>query len=117
MKLSSALIFANPCDEEEDNLATLGSNSSQGELFIMSRYPDEDSIDLMLDEESDTLRDIKVTLSATRLLIETAPGATDLLNGDDVLEISLEGAMGDLDDVEEALRVILNGTGTFVSER
>ena len=117
MKLSSALIFANPCDEEEDNLATLGSNSSQGELFIMSRYPEEDEIDLLLDEEGDTLRDIKVTLSNSRLLIETAPGATDLFVGDDVLEIALDGAMGDLDEVEQALKVILQGTGTFVCER
>ncbi|MFJ4371281.1 hypothetical protein ACIP1T_01535 [Pseudomonas japonica] len=117
MQLTSALIFANPADDEEDNLATLGSNSTKGELFIMSRYPDETEIDLLLDEEGDTLRDIKVTLSATRLLIETAPGATDLFGGDDVLEISLENALGDLDEVEQALKVILKDIGTFVSER
>lgn len=117
MQLKSALIFANPADDEEDNLATFGSNSNDGELFIMSRYPQENEIDLILDEEGDTLRDIKVTLSATRLLIETAPGATDLFGGDDVLEIDLENAIVDLDEAEQALQAILKGAGTFVSER
>lgn len=101
MQLKSALIFANACDDEEDNLATFGSNSSTGELFIMSRYPEEDEVDLILDEEGDTLRDFKVTLSDTRLLIEAAPGATDLFGGDDVLEIALGDAIGDLDEVAQ----------------
>ena len=117
MQLTSELIFGNACDDEEDNLATLGSSNSDGRLFILCRYPEDDEVDLMIEEEGDTVRDIKVTLSATRLLIETAPGATDLFGGDDVLEIDLTQAAGDLDEIEEVLRVILKGAGTFVSER
>ncbi|WP_110971260.1 MULTISPECIES: hypothetical protein [Pseudomonas] len=116
MQLTAQLAFANPCDDEEDNLATVGCHSDKGQLFIISRYPDEDSVDLMFDEEGATVRDLKVTLSATRLLVELAAGSTDLFE-DDVLEIRLDNAIIDADEVEQTLRVILDGTGTFISER
>ncbi len=115
MQLNAQLTFANPCDDEEDNLATVGCHSDQGQLFIISRYPDEDSVDLMLDDDDATVRDLKVSLSDSRLLVELAAGDTDLFEGD-VLEIDLKNALTDLDELEQALRVILDGTGTFVRE-
>ncbi|OAI91264.1 hypothetical protein [Pseudomonas putida] len=115
MQLTSALIFGNACDDEEDNLATLGSSNTDGRLLILSRYPDEDEVGLMIEDESEALRDIKVTLSATRLLIETAPGATELFGGDDVLEIDIASALGDdLEEIEAVLKVLLKGVGTLV---
>ncbi|WP_136475250.1 hypothetical protein [Pseudomonas sp. DG56-2] len=116
MQLTTALLFATPCDDEEDNMATLCCHSDKGQMFLMTRYPDEDTVDITLDDEPCTIDGLKVTLSAKRLLIEVAPGDVDVFNGDDHLEISLSSDGTDLAEVEETLRNILDGTGTYVSE-
>lgn len=85
-------------------------------MFLLTRYPDEDTVDLTLDDEPSTLDGLKVTLSATRLLIEVAAGDRDALKGDEELEIILTTSGSDLEEVALTLRNILDGTGTFVSE-
>ncbi|MFJ4398004.1 hypothetical protein [Pseudomonas sp. NPDC089396] len=116
MQINTALLFATPCDDEEDNMATLCCHSDKGQMFLLTRYPDEDTVDLTLDDEPSTLDGLKVTLSAQRLLIEVAAGDRDALKGDEALEIVLTSAGTDLGEVELTLRNILDGTGTFVSE-
>ncbi|MGY2170602.1 hypothetical protein [Pseudomonas gingeri] len=116
MQLSTAHLIANPCDDEEDNMAMLCCHSDKGEMFLMTRYPDEDELEITLDGEPSTLDGVKVTLSATRLLIEIAPGDADALNGDDHLEILHATAASDLAEVELTLKNILDGTGTYISE-
>ena len=116
MQINTALLFATPCDDEEDNMATLCCHSDKGQMFLLTRYPDEDTVDLTLDDEPSTLDGLKVTLSAQRLLIEVATGDRDALKGDEALEIVLTSAGTDLEEVELTLRNILDGTGTFVSE-
>ncbi|MGC3893590.1 hypothetical protein [Pseudomonas urmiensis] len=116
MQLKTALLFATPCDDEEDNMATLCCHSDKGQMFLLTRYPDEDTVDLTLDDEPSTLDGLKVMLSAERLLLEVAAGDTDALKGDDTLEIVLTSQGTDLAEVEETLRIILEGTGTYVSE-
>ncbi|PWB33166.1 hypothetical protein DCO48_10915 [Pseudomonas sp. SDI] len=114
MQLKTALLFANPCDDEEDNMATLCCHSDSGQMFLMTRYPDEDTVDITLDDEPSTLDGLKVTLSANRLLIEIAAADADALHGDDHLEILLTSAGSDLDEIEETLQNILKGTGTYI---
>ena len=116
MQINTALLFATPCDDEEDNMATLCCHSDKGQMFLLTRYPDEDTVDLTLDDEPSTLDGLKVTLSAERLLIEVAAGDRDALKGDEVLEIVLTSSGTDLEEVELTLQNILKGTGTFVSE-
>ncbi|RAI65298.1 hypothetical protein DOZ80_24175 [Pseudomonas fluorescens] len=116
MKMNTALLIVNPCDDEEDNMAMLCCHSDQGEMFLMSRYPDEDELEITLDGEPSTLDGVKVTLSPTRLLIEIAAADADALNGDDVLEITHSTETSDLAEVEETLQNILKGTGTYISE-
>ncbi|MFB4394640.1 MULTISPECIES: hypothetical protein [unclassified Pseudomonas] len=116
MQLKTALLFATPCDDEEDNMATLCCHSDKGQMFLLTRYPDEDTVDLTLDDEPSTLDGLKVTLSASRLLIEVAAGDRDALKGDEQLEILLTSSGSDLEEVELTLRNILDGTGTYVSE-
>ncbi|MEX5340993.1 hypothetical protein [Pseudomonas sp. I2] len=116
MQLKTALLFATPCDEEEDNMATLCCHSDRGQMFLLTRYPDEDTVDLTLDDEPSTLDGLKVTFSATRLLIEVAAGDRDALKGASQLEIVLTSPGTDLAEVEQTLRNILDGTGTYVSE-
>ncbi|WP_017907086.1 hypothetical protein [Pseudomonas asplenii] len=116
MPFSTAHLIANPCDDEEDNMAMLCCHSDKGEMFLMTRYPDEDELEITLDGEPSTLDGVKVTFSATRLLIEVAPGDADALNGADHLEILHRTDASELGEVEQTLKNILDGTGTYVSE-
>ena len=116
MQMTTALLIANPCDDEEDNMAMLCCHSAHGEMFLMTRYPDEDELEITLDGEPSTLDGVKVTLSPTRLLIEIAPVDADALNGDDVLEIIHDTDAADLAEVELTLQNILKGTGTYISQ-
>lgn len=116
MQMTTTLLIANPCDEEEDNMAMLCCHSAQGEMFLMTRYPDEDALEITLDGEPSTLDGVKVTLSPTCLLIEIAAADADALNGDDVLKISHDTDAADLAEVELTLQNILRGTGTYISQ-
>ncbi|NNB42452.1 hypothetical protein RBU55_14030 [Pseudomonas chlororaphis subsp. aurantiaca] len=116
MQMTTAHLIANPCDDEEDNMAMLCCHSNQGEMFLMTRYPDEDELEITLDGEPSTLDGVKVTLSPTRLLIEIAATDADALNGSDHLEIHHNTAAADLAEVEQTLQNILKGTGTYISE-
>jgi hypothetical protein len=116
MKMKTALLIVNPCDDEEDNMAMLCCHSDQGDMFLMSRYPDEDELEITLDGEPSTLEGVKVTLSPALLKIEIAAADADALNGDDVLEITFDADMTDLAEVEETLQNILKGTGTYISQ-
>ena len=117
MQMTTALLMANPCDDEEDNMAMLCCHNDQGEMFLMSRYPDEDVLEITLgDADPSTLDGVKVTLSATRLLIEVAADDTDALNGADHLEILHSLDSSDLAEVDETLKNILKDTGTYINE-
>ena len=116
MQMTTALLMANPCDDEEDNMAMLCCHSDKGEMFLMSRYPDEDELEITLDDEPSSLDGVKVTLSPTRLLIEVAPGDADVLNGSDHLEILHSADVDELAEIEQTLKNILDGTGTYISE-
>jgi hypothetical protein len=113
--MNTALLIANPCDEEEDNMAMLCCHSNQGDMFLMTRYPDEDELEITLDGEPSTLEGVKVTLSPTLLKIEIAAADADALNGDDVLEITYDANVTDMAEVELTLQNILKGTGTYIS--
>jgi hypothetical protein len=114
--MTTALLIVNPCDDEEDNMAMLCCHSDKGDMFLMTRYPDEDDVEISLGDEPSTLDGLKVTLSPTRLLIEIAAADADALNGDDHLEITHTTAASDLAEVELTLKNILDDTGTYISE-
>ncbi|MFL6967223.1 hypothetical protein ACJ6X8_13410 [Pseudomonas alvandae] len=116
MKMTTDLLIANPCDDEEDNMAMLCCHSAQGDMFLMSRYPDEDELEITLDGEPSTLDGVKVTLGPTLLKIEIAAADADALNGDDVLEITYNPDVTDMAEVELTLQNILKGTGTYISQ-
>ena len=115
MQMTTDHLLANPCDDEEDNMAMLCCHTDSGEMFLMTRYPDEDELEITLEDEPSTLDGVKVTLSPTRLLIEIGAGDADVLKGDDHLEILHNTPAADLGDVEETLQNILKGTGTSIS--
>jgi hypothetical protein len=115
MKLEAQFLIANPCDEEEDNMALVCCHGLMGELFLMTRLPEEDEIEITFgDNDPQMVRDIKVTLGADQLLIEVAAVDTGLFNGRDTLDIEHSTDAADLPEVLETLGNILRGTGTLV---
>lgn len=116
MQMTTDLLIVNPCDDEEDNLAMLCCTSADGELFLMSRFPDEDELEIIFQDKPSALDGVKVTLSPDRLLIEIAATDTDALNGEDSLEIIHNTDACDLAEVEETLQNILKGIGTYISQ-
>ncbi|KAF1010579.1 MAG: hypothetical protein GAK32_01386 [Pseudomonas fluorescens] len=116
MQLSTAHILANPCDDEEDNMAMLCCHGNNGEMFMLSRYPDEDDVELTWDYQPSTLDGLKITLGATLLRVELAATDADALGGHYHLEITHATAAADLAEVEQTLQNILKCTGTYISQ-
>ena len=114
LQLKTDALMATPCDDEEDNMAMLCCHGKNGEMFMLTRYPDEDEVELTWDDEPSTLDGLKVTLGETTLLIELAAGDADALGGKDQLEITHGTAASDMAEVQETLQNILTGTGTFI---
>ena len=114
LQMKTDALMATPCDDEEDSMAMLCCHGKNGEMFMLSRYPDEDDVELTWDYEPSTLDGLKVTLGDTTLLVELAAGDADALGGKDRLEISHATASADMAEVEETLQNILKGTGTFI---
>ncbi|WP_296249572.1 hypothetical protein [Pseudomonas sp. UBA4194] len=114
MRITAALLMANPRDEEEDDMALFCCHGAQGEMFLMTRFPDEQELEITLGEEPYLLRDLKVTLSADRVLVEVAAQDAEVFGGDDVLEITHASDAQELAEVEQTLRILLDGLGTLV---
>jgi hypothetical protein len=114
LQLKTDALMATPCDDEEDNMAMLCCHGKNGEMFMLTRYPDEDEVELTWDYEPSTLDGLKVTLGDTTLRIELAAGDADALGGKDHLEISHATAPTDMAEVEATLQNILKGTGTYI---
>ncbi|WP_122741716.1 hypothetical protein [Pseudomonas sp. PS01301] len=113
MRMTASLLMANPRDEEEDDMALLCCHGSEGEMFLMTRFPDEEELEITLGEEPYLLRDLKVTLSANRLLVEVAAADADVFGGDDLLEIEHASDAAELAEIGETLRILLAGVGTL----
>ncbi|MBF4213105.1 hypothetical protein EI533_36245, partial [Pseudomonas donghuensis] len=77
--------------------------SAEGEMFLMSRFPDEDELEIIFHDKPSALDGVKVTLSRDRLLIEIAASDADALDGEDSLEILHSTDAQDLAEVEETL--------------
>ncbi|VVN99981.1 hypothetical protein PS706_02621 [Pseudomonas fluorescens] len=114
LQLKTDALMVTPCDDEEDNMAMLCCHGKNGEMFMLTRYPDEDDVELTWDYEPSTLDGLKITLSDTTLRVELAAGDADALGGKDHLEITHATAASDLAEVEETLQNILKGTGIYV---
>lgn len=55
MQMTTDHLLANPCDDEEDNMAMLCCHTNGGEMFLMTRYPDEDGHRKSPSDEPSTL--------------------------------------------------------------
>ena len=117
MQIKTASFIVNPCDDEYDDMALLCCHGETGDLFSLTRFPDEQEIEITVrDNKVHTVSQLKVTFSAKRLLIELDPADGKQLDGHSQYEILHGMAPDELKDVEGTLVIILEGVGTYVSE-
>ncbi|WP_426141741.1 hypothetical protein [Pseudomonas sp. DWP3-1-2] len=117
MQITTASLIVNPCDDEYDDMALLCCHGENGDLFSLTRFPDENDVEITLgDDTTHTVSSLKVTFSAQRLLVEIDPADGEALDGHHAFDIRHATAAEDLRDVEETLQIILENVGTYVSE-
>ncbi|MCD5992610.1 hypothetical protein KDX38_02615 [Pseudomonas sp. CDFA 602] len=117
MLIKTDSFIADPCDDEYDDMALLCCHSEQGELFSLSRFPDENEVDITVrDDKTLTVSTLKVTFSAQRLLVELTPADGKQLDGHEQYEIQHSTPASSLQDIQETLQIILKDVGTYVSE-
>jgi hypothetical protein len=117
MKMLTDSFIHNPCDEEEDDMALACCHGTNGDLFLLARFPDEDEVDITF--RDDTIHvdsNLKVTLTATRLVVEIDAADAKPFGGDTVYEIAHSTPTHELRDLDGTLKIILKEVGTYVSE-
>lgn len=117
MHMTTDSFIYNPCDEEEDDMALVCCHANDGDLFLLARFPDEDEVDITF--RDDTIHvdaNLKVTFSATRLLVEIDAADAKPFGGDTAYEIRHSTQGNELPELDATLRIILRDVGTYVSE-
>lgn len=115
MYMSTHTLIATPCDEEEDNLASLCCHIADDNVYvILARYPDDDEVVISFEDDDYSVEIVRVTLSPTLLRIEIAD--TDVFEEENFLEITHATDADNLADVEQTLQNILGGTGKYVRQ-
>ncbi|KPB75692.1 hypothetical protein ACKUFS_04910 [Pseudomonas cannabina] len=117
MQIKTATLIANACDDEYDNMALLCCHGAGGDLFSLTRFPDENEVEITIgDDTSHTVSRLKVTVSAQRLLVEIDPADAKQLNGHAHFEIVHTTDADDLAEVHRTLQIIMENVGEYVSE-
>ncbi|KQQ54595.1 hypothetical protein ASF84_14820 [Pseudomonas sp. Leaf127] len=117
MLINTPCLIANPCDDEYDDMALLCCHGEDGDLFSLSRFPDENEIEISLgDDKTLAVTHLKVTFGAERLLVELDAADAARLGGDTRYEIRHASDALDLREADDTLRIILANVGIYVSE-
>jgi hypothetical protein len=117
MHLTTDSFIYNPCDEEEDDMALACCHASNGDLFLLARFPDEDEVDITFrDDTIHVESNLKVTLSATQLKVEIDAADAKPFGGDTTYEIAHATPASELVELDATLRIILTDVGTYVSD-
>jgi len=117
MHMTTDSFIYNPCDEEEDDMALACCHGTNGDLFMLARFPDEDEVDITFRDDTVHIDSkLIVTFSADRLLLEIDATDAGPLGGENSFEISHSTPESELTELAATLRIILQGVGTFVSE-
>ncbi|HEX8592162.1 MAG TPA: hypothetical protein VF682_02605 [Pseudomonas sp.] len=117
MQITTTSLIVNPCDDEYDDMALLCCHGATGDLFSLTRFPDEDEVEIAIgDDKTHTVSRLKVTFSAERLLVEIDPDDAKALDGHHEFDIRHSTSAGELLEVQETLQILLKSVGTYVSE-
>ncbi|SEJ43018.1 hypothetical protein [Pseudomonas sp. NFR16] len=116
MQITTDSFIHNPCDEEEDDMALACCHGSNGDLFLLARFPDEDEVDITFRDDTIHVEHLRVTLSAQRLLVEIDAADARPFDGQTIFEILHSTPASELAELDATLRIILRGVGTYASE-
>ncbi len=117
MQIKTDSFIFNPRDEEEDDMALVCCHGSNGELFLLARFPDEDEVDItFIDDTIHVSSHLKVTFSAEHLLVEIDAADALPLGGDTRYEIRHSTPANELRELDGTLRLILKDVGAYISE-
>ncbi|MBX8521025.1 hypothetical protein K5D51_18455 [Pseudomonas cichorii] len=115
MQIKTALLLANPCDDENDDMALLCCHDEKNELFSLARFPDEDEVEITVCDDTVYITDLKVSLNATHLVVEISAEDAEALGGDTRYEILHNTSTDDLSEVHDTLQILLKDIGTLES--
>ena len=117
MKMITDSFIHNPCDEEEDDMALACCYATNGDLFLLARFPDEEEVDITFrDDTVHVESNLTVTLSATQLTVEIDAADAKPFAGETLYEIAHSTPEDELQELNATLKIILRGVGTYVSE-
>lgn len=116
MQITTDSFIYNPCDEEEDDMALACCHASNGDLFLLARFPDEDEVDITFRDDTIHVEHLKVTLSGQRLVVEIDAADAKPFGGEASFEIVHSTPASELAELDATLRIILSGVGSYVSE-
>lgn len=113
MLIKTALLLANPCDDENDDMALLCCHDEKGDLFSLARFPDEDEVEITVGDDTVYVSSLKVCLSKTKLVVEVSAEDARALGGNTRYEIAHDTSVEDLVEVQETLGNLLDEVGTL----
>lgn len=117
MQMTTDSFIYNPCDEEEDDMALACCHGTNGDLFLLARFPDEDEVDITFRDDTVHIdSNLNVTLTLTQLRVELNADDAKPLGGDTLYEITHATPAGELRELDETLRLILKDVGTYTSK-
>ncbi|WP_122315731.1 hypothetical protein [Pseudomonas cichorii] len=115
MQTKTALLLANPCDDENDDMALLCCHDENNELFSLARFPDEDEVEITVCDDTVYVTSLKVSLNDKQLVVEISAEDAEALGGDTRYEILHTTAADDLSEVHTTLLTLLKDVGTLES--
>ena len=116
MRMTTDTFIYNPCDEEEDDMALACCHATDGDLFLLARFPDEDEVDITFRDDTIHVETLNVTFTATLLKVQIDAADAKPFGGETIYEITHSTPPGELRDLHDTLRIILKDVGTYVSE-
>lgn len=116
MQMTTDSFIFNPCDEEEDEMALICCHSSDGDLFLLARFPDENEVDITFrDDTIHVAHNLKVTLKPKQLLVEIDASDAGPFGNETRFEITHNTPADELAELDGTLRLILKDVGKYAS--
>jgi len=116
MRMTTDTFIYNPCDEEEDDMALACCHATDGDLFLLARFPDEDEVDITFRDDTIHVETLNVTFTATLLKVQIDAADAKPFGGETTFEITHSTPAEQLAELDATLRILLKDVGTYVSE-
>ncbi len=114
MRFRTNNLGGSPKDEDYGDMAHILCKSEQGYFFSLTRYPDEQDIEIIvIDQVNSRTDELFASLSSNRLLVTIPPSVAAKLDGETEYVIDFEASAERLTQIDESLAAIFKGVGTY----